>query len=95
VKTPGAPQLRLSVDPRALITKNLACSEQASVAAYLDALKQALAQELPEWQLVVDTEAPHGVHIRGGNAEARPGLELRALAIADAVKRCVPWAVYE
>jgi len=89
------PRLRLSVDPYALVAKNLACAEEASVAAYVDALKQALTQEFPDWQLLVDTDAPPGVRLRGGDPETHPRLELRALAIADAIKRCVPWAVYE
>ncbi|NOY89975.1 MAG: hypothetical protein GXP55_02110 [Deltaproteobacteria bacterium] len=89
------PQLRLSVDARALVAKNLACSEEQSVAAYLDALRHALAEEFPDWQLLVDTAAPPGVRLQSGDPEAHARLELRALAIADAVKRCIPWPVYE
>lgn len=97
----SATPLRLDyvVDGEALVRRNLACDADASVRAYVDALRSALREEFEsdhaKLVLVVNAGTGEAVHVRGADETTRAQIELRARATADAVKRCVPWPVYE
>jgi len=92
-------RLEFEVDGAALVRRNLACVEQASVQAYVKALKSALRDEFagehPELTCYVKAGSREMVRLEGGDEGTHAALELRARAVADAVKRCVPWPVYE
>ena len=95
----SAGRLDYVVDGEALIRRNLACAPEPSVRAYLDALESALRDEFagsqPELVCCVKAGSRESVQLEGGDEETRAALALRARAVADAVKRCVPWPVYE
>ncbi|MBX3250230.1 MAG: hypothetical protein KF901_23840 [Myxococcales bacterium] len=87
--------VRVTVDPRALRGTNAAVDVEASLARYVEELRGALARELPDVAHRVEIGQPKGAHVEGlpaGEAEA-----LRALVegVADAVRQCGAWVVYE
>jgi len=94
-----ARRLDYVVDGEALIRSNLACAAEASVNAYVTALQDALVHEfgrdLPDLACSVATGPRELVRVEGGDENTRANLELRARGVADAIKRCVPWPVYE
>lgn len=82
------------VDPRALCGTDAAVDRDESADRYLEALRAGLARELPDVAHDVGL-GPREVRVTG--LDGGDALRLRALveAVADAVRHCGDWIVYE
>lgn len=87
-------RVALTIDPRALAGTDAAVDRDASAERYVALLREGLARELPDVVVEVGI-GPRTLTVAG--LEGGDALRLRAMveAVADAVRHCGDWIVYE
>ena len=91
---PRVTRVAVTIDPRALAGTDAAVDRDASAARYVVLLREGLARELPHVVAEVGLGA-RAIVVEG--LDGGEALRLRAMveAVADAVRHCGDWIVYE
>ncbi|MCU0672796.1 MAG: hypothetical protein MUE69_08375 [Myxococcota bacterium] len=84
----------VGIDPRALCGTDAAVDRTASAAHYVVRLREGLARELPEVTHEVSVGARF-VRVEGLEGGDAARLRAHVEAVADAVRHCGDWVVYE
>lgn len=84
----------LAIDPRALCGTDAAVDRDASARRYVDRLREDLARELPDVTHDV-TIGPRSIRVEGLDGGEAARLRAHVEGVADAVRHCGDWVVYE